>query len=286
VPKPNAVSPAVSLTGPSQAGYGTPVALSGTITTGSIAPPKGATVTISRTSASTGPATQFSASTAADGSFTFTDKTHPVPGKYRYTATYGLTTSAPRTVVVSPEHAAVAVTLHGFYRTSRRGSIVYYLYHHTAKVSAAVHVTPVRPGECVRLELQEFYRGKWVGRLRTKCAALSRKGEVTTAMPAKKAAIGHPYRFRADFIPGHDITVRSADSDWQYIMTKSQANAVGRAGRSSCWTPRDLITNNQDPLARCSRADGRIRCGGRLRAGRIGGADLPEPAASAQRGGA
>ena len=217
----NAVSPAVSLTGPSQAGYGTPVALSGTVKTGSIAPAKGATVTISRTSGSTGPVTQFSASTAVDGSFTFTDKTHPVPGKYTYTATYGLTTSAPRTVVVRPEQAAVAMTLHGFYKTSRHGSVVYHLYHHTAKVSAAVHVTPVRPGECVRLQLQEFYRGKWVGRLRTKCAALSRKGEVTTAIPAKKAAIGHPYRLRADFIPGHDTTVRSAPSDWQYIMTKS-----------------------------------------------------------------
>ena len=216
----DAVTSAVSLTGPAQASYGTPVKLSGRVKAGSIPPPVGSAVTISRISASTGSRTSFSTKTRAGGWFRFTDRTHPVPGRYSYTATYGVTTGSPSSLVVSPASAAVAMTLHGFYKTAQHGSIVYHLYHHTATVSAAVRVTPVRPGACVRLALQEFYRGKWRARFTTGCAALGRRGHVTATVPAKKAAVGHPYRTRAVFVPGHDTTVAGAESDWQYLMTK------------------------------------------------------------------
>jgi hypothetical protein len=112
----------------------------------------------------------------------------------------------------------MSTALHGFYATSRHGSTVHRLYHHTARVSATVTVRPTRPGECVRLDVQEHYGGRWQARLSRPCAALSRTSKATMSLAASKEALGYPYRIRAVFIPGRDTTVSGALSGWRYLM--------------------------------------------------------------------
>ena len=214
----NAVAPALTLTGTSRVNYGAPITLSGTVTTGTVAPPAGSEVTISRTRSGSTSTTHFAAFTAASGAFSFTDKTRPIPDHYSYTASYNGTASPAIRVTISPLAATVAMRLRGFFGSAKHGSSVYRLYHHAAKVRAAVTVTPTRPGECVRLQVQEYYHGQWRARGSTPCAALGKTSKVTASLAARRLARGHPYRIRAVFIPGRDTTVHRADSGWHYLM--------------------------------------------------------------------
>jgi hypothetical protein len=216
----DAAAPSVSLTGAARAIYGTPVSLSGTVMTGSAPPPAGAAVTVTRT-ARGGAKASFTTPTTAGGAFAVTDRTRLLPGRYTYTASYRGGSSPAVTVTVSPAPAAVAMDLHGSYATSRRGAIVYLLYHHSARVRATVTVTPKRPGECVVLRVQEFSRGSWQFRFATPCAALSVAGKAVASFAASRATVGHQYRVHAAFLPGRDTTVVSAQSAWQYLMTQT-----------------------------------------------------------------
>lgn len=214
----NAVAPALTLTGTSRARYGAPITLSGTVTRGTAVPPAGSEVTVSRTRSGSTRATQFADFTAASGAFTVTDNTRPIPGHYSYTASYNRTASPALHVTISPLAATVAMRLRGFFGSTKHGSTVYRLYHHAAKVRAAVTVTPSRPGECVRLQVQEYYHGQWRVRGSTPCAALGRTSKFTASLAARRLALGHPYRIRAVFIPGRDTTVHRADSGWHYLI--------------------------------------------------------------------
>jgi hypothetical protein len=216
-----ATPPAVlTLTGPSRSAFGSPIPLSGAVTIGTGAPPAGSKVTITRTASGQAERT-FTAVTTATGAFTFKDRTDPIPGTYTYTASYDGVTSAGHTVTVVPAHPAVAATLHGYYATIRHGSIVYRLYRDTARVSVAVRVGPARPGDCVRLQLQEYYRGDWRNRLTTACGALNQAGDVTESLAASREAHGYPYRIRALFLPGTDTAVTAAQSSWLYFEVAS-----------------------------------------------------------------
>jgi hypothetical protein len=212
--------PVLTLTGPSKAAFSSPVALSGTVTVGTGAPPAGSKVTITRTASGQAEKT-FTALTTASGSFSFSDRTDPIPGTYTYTASYDGVSSPGAAVTIVPAHPVVAATLRGFYGSTRHGSIVYRLYHRTARVSAAVRVTPARPGDCVRLQLQEHVRGGWRDRLTTACAALSKAGKVTASIAARKEARGHLYRIRALFIPGSDTTVTRGESSWLHFEVET-----------------------------------------------------------------
>jgi hypothetical protein len=95
----------LTLTGPSTAGLGQPVTLTGSLTIGSQAPPAGTAITITRSEAGSTTAQGFSVTTAADGSFSLTD-TPPGAGQYTYTATY----SGSSTVAAATASQAVTVT--------------------------------------------------------------------------------------------------------------------------------------------------------------------------------
>jgi hypothetical protein len=214
----NAVRPTIRLTGTSRAAYGSPVLLHGTVAAGTTPPPAGTHVTITRTARKGIPSvTVFTASTTANGRFRLADRTHLAPGRYTYTASYG-TTSTTHAVTITRARAVVALALHGFYATSRHGSTMYRLYHRSGRVRATVKVTPKMPRGCVRLEVQEHYRGKWHARLSTRCAALSSTSKLTASIAASNEAPGQPYRIRAVLVPGRHATVSGADSGWQYFV--------------------------------------------------------------------
>ena len=104
----NAVAPALTLTGTSRVKYGAPIRLSGTVMTGTVVPPAGSKVIISRTRGAGTRAVHFAAITTASGTFTFTDKTRPVPGHYSYTASYNGTASPAHRVTIIPAAATMA----------------------------------------------------------------------------------------------------------------------------------------------------------------------------------
>jgi len=216
----NTPPPVLTLTGPSKSAFSSPIALSGTVTVGTGAPPAGSKVTITRTASGQAEKT-FTVLTNASGGFSFSDRTDPIPGNYTYTASYDGVSSPGAAVTVVPAHPVVAATLRGFYASARHGSIVYRLYHRRAQLSAAVRVRPARPGDCVRLQVQEHYRGAWRDRLTTACAALNKDGKVTASVAARREERGHLYRIRALFIPGRDTTVTRAESGWLHFEVET-----------------------------------------------------------------
>ncbi len=96
---PTLIQPSLSLTGPATAYINKPVTLKGALAVSSgPQPPAGTPITIVRSAAGGGAVQDFTANTAADGSFTLTD-TPPALGQYTYTASYsGTATIAPATV--------------------------------------------------------------------------------------------------------------------------------------------------------------------------------------------
>ncbi len=213
--------PVLTLTGPSSAAYSSPVGLSGTVSVGGAAPSAGSTVTITRTA--TGQASKtFTAATTAVGGFTVSDRTDPVPGEYTYTASYDGMTSpgASLTVTITQAHPAVAARLRGYYASVRHGSLLYRLYRRRARITVVVRVTPARRGDCVRLQVQEYYRHAWRNRFTTFCAALNRANRVVSSIAARREALHARYRLRAIFVPRGDPTVTRARSGWLHFQVE------------------------------------------------------------------
>ncbi len=126
---------------------------------------------------------------------------------------------APRTVSAGASvAAAVSTKISGYYASERIGSVAYRLYHHTAKLSAAVSVAPNKHGECVKLEVQEFSKGQWHASLVTGCAKLGTRSTAGIGLALSHDALGVHYRIRGDYLHGSDITNLSAESGWQYFV--------------------------------------------------------------------
>ncbi len=89
-------------------------------------------------------------------------------------------------------------------------------------------MTPSRPGECVRLQVQEDYHGQWRVRGSTPCAALGQDQQSHRVPRGQEPALGLPYRIRAVFISGRDTTVHRADSGWHYLIIEKQPGEFGR----------------------------------------------------------
>jgi hypothetical protein len=122
--------------------------------------------------------------------------------------------SASAAVQVS---AAVSLRLGGYYASKRVGSVTYRLYDRTRKLAAAVSVSPAKNGECVKLEVQEYQRGTWHASTMTGCIALGKSSTAAGSLGLSRANLGYPYRVRADYRRGTDISNLNADSAWQYF---------------------------------------------------------------------
>ncbi|TVZ00049.1 hypothetical protein EAS64_38925 [Trebonia kvetii] len=115
-------------------------------------------------------------------------------------------------------NARVTEKVSGYYASKRIGSVVYRLYHHTARVNVAVSVAPNKQGECVKLEVQEFSKGQWRASHVTGCAKLGTKSTAGVSVALSHDALGVHYRIRGDYLHGSDITNLSAESGWQYFV--------------------------------------------------------------------
>jgi hypothetical protein len=109
----------------------------------------------------------------------------------------------------------------GYYASTKAGSTTYRLYHRSGRVTAAIAVAPGKPGECVKLEVQEYYRGAWHAKGTTGCTTLNSSSRASAYLAAKNASLGYHYRVRADYVrSSKDTSNLSADSGWQYFIVE------------------------------------------------------------------
>jgi hypothetical protein len=115
--------------------------------------------------------------------------------------------------------AQVQEALSGQYGTKKSGGRTYLLYHRTGKVTVVAAVTPGHRGNCVQVETQVFAKGAWHASAKTGCATLNPAGKATVRLTVAKAALGYPYRVRADYLGGSPENASSA-SGWEYFMVE------------------------------------------------------------------
>lgn len=134
----------------------------------------------------------------------------------------GDTVFAPKTVTRAVGvRAKVSMGLSGYYASTKVGSITYRLYHRSGRVTVAITVAPSKSGQCVKLEVQEYYKSAWHANAITSCGILNSSSKVTRYMAVNSANLGYHYRVRADYVrSSKDTSNLSADSGWQYYMVE------------------------------------------------------------------
>jgi hypothetical protein len=114
--------------------------------------------------------------------------------------------------------ASVAESIGGYYTSTHYGSTLYRVYHHTADLRESVAVTPNKSGECVKVEVQIYYQGKWYADLTTSCGDLNSASKISGLFSLSQAT-GYRYRIRADYVrSSKDISNLSNDSGWLYFV--------------------------------------------------------------------
>jgi hypothetical protein len=126
--------------------------------------------------------------------------------------------AAHRSAVVAVR-ALVRQALRGQYGTRKSGGTTYLLYHHTGELTVAAVVTPGHPGECVKAETQEFYKGSWHASSTTACAKLTASSTKTLSLTLSKSQLGYPYRVRIDYVSSSPQNA-SNSSGWQYYLVE------------------------------------------------------------------
>jgi YVTN family beta-propeller protein len=117
--------------------------------------------------------------------------------------------------------AKVTPTISGYYQSKKTGSETYRYYHRTAHLNVAVTVAPDKSGQCVELQVQEYYQGAWRANVTTGCAALNSSSKVSGYLTLNDADLNYYYRIRANYIhSASDTSNLSTDSGWLYFMVE------------------------------------------------------------------
>jgi hypothetical protein len=122
---------------------------------------------------------------------------------------------APATVTVHIKVGAkVSAALSGYYKVAKVSGLEYHIYHHTATLKDLVTIAPDKPGECVRLQVQQASGSVWRADATTSCAALNKWSQT---MMARELGPAGWFRVRADFTPAAKDTANvSTDGGWLY----------------------------------------------------------------------
>ena len=124
----------------------------------------------------------------------------------------------PRTVTTKVTVAAAAkLSAGGYYGTAKQGSVTYLLFRKTAKLKATMTVRPAKPGECVQMQAQYYYKGTWHTAVTSGCITLSKSSAATGYLTLTKDHLGYPYRIRVNYNRGKDISNLSAKSGWKFF---------------------------------------------------------------------
>jgi YVTN family beta-propeller protein len=123
------------------------------------------------------------------------------------------------TVTVS---AKVSPTISGYYASKKIGSQTYRLYHDTAHLNVAVTVAPDKSGQCVELQIQEFFEGSWQTSQITSCGTLNSSSKVSGFLRLSSGIRFLQFRIRADYVRSSgDTSNLSTDSGWLYFMVEN-----------------------------------------------------------------
>ncbi|MFE9454572.1 hypothetical protein [Streptomyces sp. NPDC006739] len=146
---------------------------------------------------------KVSSSTVFTASFT---------GDYRYAAA-----TAVRTVSA---YAKVSESLSGYYGSTRYGSILYRVYHHTAKAELNVTVTPNKAGQCVQFQTQRYYGGAWHTQSTSSCHTLSTTSTTSATLGLTKT-VSSRFRLRARYVHSNKDTGNlNTWGAWQYFTVR------------------------------------------------------------------
>jgi hypothetical protein len=208
----------LTLTSAASVPAGHPLTLRGTLSAAGASAAAGASIEIIRTGPN-GSKTWW-VTAGSNGTFSATD-TPPDTGAYFYIASYAGTASVTpawaRANVTATVAVRVTAKLGGYYASKRIGTVTYRVYHHTAKLTAAITVAPNKAGECVKLQVEEYTKGTWHSST-TGCGKLNSRSQATRLLVLTHANLGPHYRVRFDYLPGTDPTNTGADSAWQYFI--------------------------------------------------------------------
>ncbi|HEX6449414.1 MAG TPA: hypothetical protein VF060_08130 [Trebonia sp.] len=117
---------------------------------------------------------------------------------------------------------SVALSINGYYSSKAISGTTYRLYHHTGQLDVDATVGPNKYGECVWLEVQEYYNGAWHGNKNTSCASLSPASKLSGYLSFTNADLGPYYRIRAHYLPSSsDVLNAGAITGWQYLIVNS-----------------------------------------------------------------
>ncbi|MEV6840381.1 hypothetical protein AB0N17_38805 [Streptomyces sp. NPDC051133] len=133
-------------------------------------------------------------------------------GDYRYAAA-----TAVRTVSA---YARVSESLSGYYTSTHYGSVIYRVYHHTAKAQLKATVTPTKAGQCVRFQTQRYYGGTWHTQSTSACHTLS-TGSTGSATLGLDKAVNNKLRMRAEYVHSDkDAGNLNTWGAWEYFTVR------------------------------------------------------------------
>ena len=133
-------------------------------------------------------------------------------GDYRYAPATAATTASA--------YAKVSESLSGSYGSTHYGSVLYRVYHHTAKAKLNVTVTPDKAGQCVKFQIQRYYGHAWHTRSTSSCHSLSTTSTGYTTLSLTNA-VGSKFRMRAEYVhSSRDTGNLSAWGGWRYFTVR------------------------------------------------------------------
>jgi sugar lactone lactonase YvrE len=133
-------------------------------------------------------------------------------GDYRYAPA-----TATRAVT---DHVKVTESLSGYYTSTHYGSTLYRVYHHTAKPTINVTVTPNKSDQCLHYQAQRYYSGAWHTLTTSGCYHLTPKSTGSGQLTLTNA-VGQKFRMRAEYVHSSwDTTNISTWGGWQYFTVR------------------------------------------------------------------
>jgi hypothetical protein len=114
--------------------------------------------------------------------------------------------------------ASVSQRVTGNYGTEHHGGHLYYLFGKNKTLDSTLTVAPNQRGQCVKFEVEIYYRGTWTG-ITSGCGKLPKSSSLLLKLSLRGGAIGVPYRLRGEFLPAKsDHANLGADSPWAYFL--------------------------------------------------------------------
>jgi hypothetical protein len=114
----------------------------------------------------------------------------------------------------------VTESLSGYYTSTHYGSTLYRVYHHTAKPTINVTVTPNKSDQCLRYQAQRYYSGAWHTLTTSGCYHLTPKSTGSGQLTLTNA-VGQKFRMRAEYVHSSwDTTNISTWGGWQYFTVR------------------------------------------------------------------